>query len=68
MGWVFKGIDSSNEAAPIVSEYFTRKMLAKMGVQIHLDELDDFEITAFSFIQSEWNRLESAELKKKSRK
>lgn len=43
-------------------------MLAKMGMRFDLEDLDDFEIEAFSFIQSEWNKLENAELKRKAKR
>lgn len=68
VGWVYKSLSSSNETAPIVNEYFTRKMLAKMGMSFNVNDLDDFDIEAFSFIQSEWNRLENAELKRKAKR
>lgn len=43
-------------------------MLAKLGFTTSFDELTIFEVDAFSIIASEFNKLESEELKRKAKK
>lgn len=48
-----KGIDISNEASPIVGEYFARKTLASIGFFSDLKDLDAVKAEAFCMISRE---------------
>ena len=56
------------EAAPIVYQYRTAKLMAKMGYVTSLDDLTDFEVRAFLLIENEFDRLKSDEMKRSSRR
>ena len=56
------------EAVPIVYQYRTAKLMAKMGYVTSLDDLTDFEVRAFLLIENEFDRLKSDEMKRSSRR
>jgi hypothetical protein len=65
--WSFRGIQQTNQAAVLVHEYYTRRVLAELGYTSDADELSDAEVESFMLISSELRRLERDEMKRKKR-
>jgi hypothetical protein len=53
---------------PIVTQYFDRHLLAKMGHHFPVDGLTDFEVEAYKVIKNHCDKLESEDLKKSSKR
>ena len=66
--WAFKGVPGSNSASALIYEYSQKKMLSKLGYSFDGNNLTTFEVNAYSIIASEFNKLESEELKKKAKR
>lgn len=65
---MYKGLKSTNDAYPLVSEYSQRRRLAKLGYTSNISELSAWKASVFVMIDSEIDRLESEEMKKKRQK
>ena len=65
--WAFKGIQSYNDAAPLVAEYTTKKALNKLGYTFPTDDLDSFDVEYLTCIASEFAKLEERDIKTKSK-
>lgn len=64
----FKGYKQAvPRAAPIVSEYIERKRLAGIGFTSPLSDLPAWKAEAFVFIDSQLDKLQAEEMKKKQR-
>ena len=61
-------MDSTNGAAPLVYEYNSKKLLAKLGYRFSDDELTAFDAQAFTLIANEYAKLEQKEMSKNARK
>lgn len=59
---------SANEAAPLVEEYSTKKILSRLGYRFDSDDLTDFDVECMTLIASEFAKLEAQEIKSASRK
>lgn len=55
----------SNEAAPIVAEYASRKRLADLGYTTSFDELDAIKAECFLMISGQISKLDSEKAKRK---
>lgn len=53
-----------NEAAPLLYEYNSKKVLAKLGYRFDSNELSVFDAEVYNLIASEISQLESEEIKK----
>jgi hypothetical protein len=64
----FKGSKFQNAAAPLMSEFLERKMLAKLGYTTDIGTLSSFKAHCFTLIQSTLNEEEDKQSKKKSKR
>lgn len=56
--WSCRGLKTTNEAAFIVEDYAIKKMLNEMGYRLNFDDLEQFEVSAYSLIASTINEEE----------
>jgi hypothetical protein len=62
---VAKGQSLLNEAAPIVSEYITRKRMTALGFTSNINELTFFKAECFQLIEQEIDKVQAEEAKKR---
>ncbi len=48
--WSYKGIKATNEAAFIIEDYALKKMLNEMGYRLNYEDLEQWEVSAYSLI------------------
>jgi hypothetical protein len=63
--WVYHGIPSHNETAPIVSSYFAKMNLAKMGYMQNINDINDFEYQAYMVISNKYAEIENEKYRSK---
>lgn len=63
--WAVRGIPTTNEAAPIVKDYFDRMMLAKLGYSFNSNELEQWQVDAFSLIANTITKVANRDAKQK---
>lgn len=61
--FAYKGVNQPNEATVFIMEYLDRKMLAKLGCKLDLDELSDFDANVYRLISNEFSKLEDRDMK-----
>jgi hypothetical protein len=49
----------------VVEDYFNKKMLAKLGINYELEDLEQWEVEAYSIIENTINEEQNREMKKK---
>jgi hypothetical protein len=62
--WAVKGIPTTNEAGPIVKEYFDRLLLAKLGYRFNSNELEQWQVDAFNLIEATKKKIADRDAKK----
>jgi hypothetical protein len=63
--FAYRGSKFTNEAAPIVNEYSTRIMLAKLGYTSDISRLSLFKANCFSIIESEIAKERDRQMKRR---
>jgi len=65
--WTFNKIPSTNFSYPILEDFLTKKMLAKMGYRYNPNELEEWEVEAFHLIENTFAMEEAKSMKQKRR-